>query len=401
MSRVRLVGGLLLGSTAGVTLSGRRAVDRAELVIFPGDWTGPELEKLAGRRLRAGREIGLKEVLSAAREHSNVAILFSGSPYIATGRGTSFPTAQELRRLLELDGHDVSILPGVSSVQAAADAARLDLCTSGCPSHTVVSLESLATGIPALATAASSDAVVTLIWFEDHAERAVSALIAKRGPVSIGVLVQNLGRDVSVEKGTLADLRRLLIDLPPPAVLFSFPPSPGLPAELVQAAGRWVTRLSSGIHWLTGPPQAGKSAWLMAVGEAAPDVRTVDMEGVLDALWSDVGTRADASAARAFATEALRSIGWSGAAPVLVETAYLPEGVLNRPSGLHEQVHVLLPDEDDWHTRRRACRNGVDDAEPTHSAWSEARRIGDLPAVRTVRPPHAPALVGRVLEPAR
>ena len=221
MSEISLVGGLLLGSLAGVTHVGMAAIQNADVVLHPGDWTGPALQAACGPRLESGRSLTLDDVFAAAETVSRLVVLYCGAPPIATGRGDAFPSALRLRQMLREAGHTAEVVPGISAVQAAALEAGLDLCTAARPGLTMVSLEHPPSGLRTLRAAAQTDAAIALMWFEDHA-RASLAVLHEERPDQLLTLVRNLGGDnVDVLRGTTSDLAPHLARLPAPAVLFS------------------------------------------------------------------------------------------------------------------------------------------------------------------------------------
>ena len=308
MARVDLVGGLLHGSTVGLTLEGHRAVATADLVFLPGDWSGEPIRALAAERLREGRLLTAADILEAAADVEHLVVLFSGAPPIATGRGAEFPSAQRLRELLSREGHEVQVIGGVSSIQAAALEAGLDLCTAEAPVLVVISAESPPTALPALRRAAATDAVLAVLWFEDHAPDLVGELASVRGASARAVLVRDLGLAPTAWDATLAAVLAGAKELRPPAVLFSFSAPDSLPVDFLDSVREWCAGLAPGLSWLIGPPGSGKTTWLRGVEQVAGDIHAVELGRLVSGLWAGPDRRQGAMKALDLAAAAVRSI---------------------------------------------------------------------------------------------
>ena len=399
MARVDLVGGLLHGSTVGLTLEGHRAVATADLVFLPGDWSGEPIRALAAERLREGRLLTAADILEAAADVEHLVVLFSGAPPIATGRGAEFPSAQRLRELLSREGHEVQVIGGVSSIQAAALEAGLDLCTAEAPVLVVISAESPPTALPALRRAAATDAVLAVLWFEDHAPDLVGELASVRGASARAVLVRDLGLAPTAWDATLAAVLAGAKELRPPAVLFSFSAPDSLPVDFLDSVREWCAGLAPGLSWLIGPPGSGKTTWLRGVEQVAGDIHAVELGRLVSGLWAGPDRRQGAMKALDLAAAAVRSIDRKADERVVVACTRLPGGGLGEATRRREAVHVLLPIEDDWLAQFGGRPDeGGRGAGPSElrASWDAACQLAEMPGTHLLRPPHSRALLGRV-----
>ena len=345
MSLVSIIGGMIGDTLDGVTATGRAALADAEVVVFPGDWIGPHLAEHLGDRLTAGRQLRARDVLGLARDVVHIAVLYGGDPLMFTGRPGEFPTALELATELEREGHETAWYHGVSTVQAALVHAGVELRTSDLDSLTIAAPLSRPTGgKKELTRLAQSDALLALLWAEDRAEEAWSILAENRGLRCSACIVSGLGLpNQSVERGSLEELRRSFRSLSAPAVILVEAATIVLPDRLVDVAREWLDRHDSRIIWIVGPPGAGKSTWLRALGAASSKVRCVELGRSIQALVESTGMRPGGLQALGHAARAVRDLARRDQGHTyIVATTGVPDWAL--PDSDDESLFLLIPE---------------------------------------------------------
>ena len=123
--KVYIVGGGP-GDPELLTLKAKRIIESADLVIFADSLVPPEIVEFAkeSARVIGSKELNLDEImeleLTAVREGKNVARVQSGDPSI-------YGAILEQMRILDNEGVDFEIIPGVSAAFAAAAVLRSEL----------------------------------------------------------------------------------------------------------------------------------------------------------------------------------------------------------------------------------------------------------------------------------
>ena len=123
--KVYIVGGGP-GDPELLTLKAKRIIESADLVIFADSLVPPEIVEYAkeGARVVGSKELDLDEImeleLSAVREGKTVARVQSGDPSI-------YGAILEQMRILDQEGVDFEIIPGVSAAFAAAAVLKSEL----------------------------------------------------------------------------------------------------------------------------------------------------------------------------------------------------------------------------------------------------------------------------------
>ena len=123
--KVYIVGGGP-GDPELLTLKAKRIIESADLVIFADSLVPPEVVEFAkeGAQVIGSKELNLDEImeleLPAVREGKPVARLQSGHPSI-------YGAILEQMRILDKEGIDYEIIPGVSAAFAAAAVLRSEL----------------------------------------------------------------------------------------------------------------------------------------------------------------------------------------------------------------------------------------------------------------------------------
>ena len=123
--KVYIVGGGP-GDPELLTLKAKRIIESADLVIFADSLVPPEIVEYAkeGARVVGSKELDLDEImeleLTAVREGKIVARVQSGDPSI-------YGAILEQMRILDQEGIDFEIIPGVSAAFAAAAVLKAEL----------------------------------------------------------------------------------------------------------------------------------------------------------------------------------------------------------------------------------------------------------------------------------
>ncbi len=123
--KVYIVGGGP-GDPELLTLKAKRIIESADVIIFADSLVPPEVVEFAkeGARVVGSKEMNLDEImdleLSSVREGKTVARVQSGDPSI-------YGAILEQMRILEQEGVDFEIIPGVSAAFAAAAVLRSEL----------------------------------------------------------------------------------------------------------------------------------------------------------------------------------------------------------------------------------------------------------------------------------
>ena len=123
--KVYIVGGGP-GDPELLTLKAKRIIESADLVIFADSLVPPEIVEFAkeGAQVIGSKELNLDEImeleLTAVREGKTVARVQSGDPSI-------YGAILEQMRILDKEGIDFEIIPGVSAAFAAAAVLRSEL----------------------------------------------------------------------------------------------------------------------------------------------------------------------------------------------------------------------------------------------------------------------------------
>lgn len=123
--KVYIVGGGP-GDPELLTLKAKRIIESADLVIFADSLVPPEIVEFAkeGAQVIGSKELNLNEImeleLSAVREGKTVARVQSGDPSI-------YGAILEQMRILDQEGVDFEIIPGVSAAFAAAAVLKSEL----------------------------------------------------------------------------------------------------------------------------------------------------------------------------------------------------------------------------------------------------------------------------------
>ncbi len=193
-----------------MTLKGLRVLRRADLVIYPGSLTpreaveewapDAELVDSYGRSLEELVEL----MVEAAREGKTVVRLVSGDPFI-------YSSVYEQVRELERAGVEYEIVPGVSSVNAAAAALGEELTKPGVSQTVILTRPAGRTGKPkgeSLRELARHGCTMVIFlgvrYLEDIVESLLEGGYSEDTPVAVVYKVST--PEEKIVRGTLADI---------------------------------------------------------------------------------------------------------------------------------------------------------------------------------------------------
>ncbi|MEK9150447.1 MAG: precorrin-4 C(11)-methyltransferase [Candidatus Desantisbacteria bacterium] len=124
-----------------LTIKGKRLVEAADVIIYTDSLVNPDIERMAreGARIHRSSTLTLEEIVNimveAVEQGKMVARLHTGDPAL-------FSAVHEQRALLEQKDIDYTIVPGVSSVFAAAATLKAELTLPGiCQTVIITRLE--------------------------------------------------------------------------------------------------------------------------------------------------------------------------------------------------------------------------------------------------------------------
>ncbi len=163
-----------------LTLKGKAALERADLVLYAGSLVNEEIlafcreccERIDSSRLSLDEQIDL--MARAAKAGRSVVRLHTGDPSL-------FGAAAEQKELLEERGLSVSFVPGVSSLQAAAAALGIQYTVPGGAQTVICTRRGGRTPVPPsedLRLLASHGATVVVFLSADQADAVAADLIA-------------------------------------------------------------------------------------------------------------------------------------------------------------------------------------------------------------------------------
>ena len=197
------------GATDLITVRGMRLLQKASLVIYAGSLVNPQLldfcpedcEKLNSASLT------LEEVFAALKAHRDdetVVRLHTGDPAL-------YGAIREQMDLLEQEGLNYEIVPGVSSLNAAAAVLKSELTVPGVSQTVIISRMAGRTPVPkqeAPAALASHQSTMTFFlsvgMLKELCTELVSGGYAPDTPAA--VVYKATWPDQEIIRGTLADL---------------------------------------------------------------------------------------------------------------------------------------------------------------------------------------------------
>ncbi len=191
-----------------LTLKGRHLLDTADLVVYAGSLVNPAL--LDGIRARCHDSAGLDLaaimdlMIPACRAGERVVRLHTGDPAM-------YGAIREQMQALERAGIPSVVVPGVSSVFAAAAALRLELTVPEQTQTVILTRQAGRTPVPereALSRLASIGATMCIFLSVNMMERVVADLLAGgyAPQTPVAVVEKASWPDERIVRGTLEDI---------------------------------------------------------------------------------------------------------------------------------------------------------------------------------------------------
>lgn len=187
-----------------ITIRGKRLLSEADVLIYTGSLVNPELVEKSPARIKVNSHgMKLEEMVSLMVEHarggSRVVRLHSGDPSLY---GAIVEQMQELRRA----GVDYEVVPGVSSLFAAAAALKTQLTLGGVAESVIITRPAGATlGEDEIASLSEHRATIVVFLGAGHLADITSRL---RCPpdTPAAVVFHASWPDQEVVRGTVSDI---------------------------------------------------------------------------------------------------------------------------------------------------------------------------------------------------
>ncbi len=191
-----------------LTLKGRRLLDQADLIIFAGSLVNPAL--LAGVRaeIHDSAALNLEEIVTlmidAHRQGRRVVRLHTGDPAI-------FGAIREQMVKLDSEGIPYEVVPGVSSMAAAAAALKAELTLPELSQTVIITRQAGRTPVPEgenLASLASHQATMMIFLSAGLITQVVADLMAGGYPAStpVAVVAKASWPEEQIIRGDLASI---------------------------------------------------------------------------------------------------------------------------------------------------------------------------------------------------
>lgn len=172
-----------------LTIKGRRLLDQAELIIFAGSLVNPALLAGVKAEVHDSAAMNLKEIVAlmvaAHRQGRKVVRLHTGDPAI-------FGAIKEQMAQLDAEGIPYEVVPGVSSMAAAAAALKAELTLPEVSQTVIITRQAGRTPVPEqerLASLASHQATMMIFLSAGLIDQVVADLVAGGYPPSTPVAV--------------------------------------------------------------------------------------------------------------------------------------------------------------------------------------------------------------------
>ncbi len=192
-----------------ITVKGKRLLEEAALVVYAGslvnpallNWCRPECEKVDSARLTLEEIVAL---LCARGEDETVVRLHTGDPSL-------YGAIAEQMRLLDEKGRAYQVVPGVSSMSAAAAALKAEFTPPGVSQSVIISRRAGRTAVPEkenIPSLASHGASMVLFlsagMLEDLCRELIQGGYAPGTPAA--VVYKASWPDEEIVRGSLSDL---------------------------------------------------------------------------------------------------------------------------------------------------------------------------------------------------
>ncbi len=191
-----------------LTLKGRRLLDQADLIIFAGSLVNPALLTGVRAEIHDSAALTLQEIVAlmidAHRQGRRVVRLHTGDPAI-------FGAIREQMVKLDSEGIPYEVVPGVSSMAAAAAALKAELTLPELSQTVIITRQAGRTPVPEgenLASLASHQATMMIFLSAGLITQVVTDLLAGGYPAStpVAVVAKASWPEEQIIRGDLASI---------------------------------------------------------------------------------------------------------------------------------------------------------------------------------------------------
>jgi len=195
-----------------LTLKGRRLLDAADLIIFAGSLVNPALLAGLAAEIHDSAGLTLEEIVAlmvtAQRRNRKVVRLHTGDPAI-------FGAIKEQMAALDRGGVPYEVVPGVSSMAAAAAALKSELTLPEVSQTVIITRQAGRTPVPErenLTALASHQATMMIFLSAGLIEQVVTELLAGGYPAETPVAVVEKASwpEERIVRGDLTNIARLV-----------------------------------------------------------------------------------------------------------------------------------------------------------------------------------------------
>jgi precorrin-4/cobalt-precorrin-4 C11-methyltransferase len=194
-----------------ITVKGKSIIEKADLIVYAGSLVNPDV--LRGRKkksiLRNSAEMALEEItdamIQACKEGKTVARVHTGDPAI-------YGAINEQMEILDREGIEYEVVPGVSSFLAAAAALRRELTVPGISQTVILTRRGGRTKTPeseSLASLAKHQATMAIFLSLGMAGQVQKDLLAAYPPdTPVAIVYKASWKDQKIFMGSLKDLAK-------------------------------------------------------------------------------------------------------------------------------------------------------------------------------------------------
>lgn len=193
-----------------ITLKGKEILEKADVVIYTGSLLNPEILKYAKKDVelydssKMYMEEIVEKIVDAAKRGKTIVRLHDGDPSL-------YGAIKELMDMLEKHGIDYEVIPGVSSLQAAAACLKRELTLPGVSQTVIITRPSgrtPTTEVDDLEKLSSHGATMVIFLGIHQIETIVKKLKAGgyREDTPVAVIYKASWPQQKIVKGTLSDI---------------------------------------------------------------------------------------------------------------------------------------------------------------------------------------------------
>ena len=195
-----------------LTIKGKRIIEQADVIIYADSLIDPRVCSFAGKKAEIHKSASLtlyettELILRAVREGKTVARLQSGDPSI-------YAAMREQIVALEEVGIECEVVPGVSSLFAAAASLKTELTVPGLTQTVIITRMEGRTAVPekeSLSSLAKHEATLAIFLSASLIGRVVKELLSGgySGETPVAVVYRASWDDETIVRSTLKDIAK-------------------------------------------------------------------------------------------------------------------------------------------------------------------------------------------------